>query len=135
MSGDVCSYIFLGPDMGISIVLSVFSFMFCLFSYFAATQFILGIHGKKSPCYECHVEVHGAGKKTHVQHLVFSIGMKCKLSIYCSALKNVNFRNQDKNHGICCIVFILLLSIKIIYVTLLKYVICIFLYCYRDHSR
>lgn len=56
----------------------IYSFMFCLFPYFAATQFVLGIHGKKSPCYECHVEVHGAGNKTLVQHLVFSIDMTCK---------------------------------------------------------
>lgn len=27
---------------------------------------MLGIHGKKFPCYECHVEVHGAGNTTLV---------------------------------------------------------------------
>jgi hypothetical protein len=38
----------------------------CLFLYIYA-----GIHGKKSPCYECHVEVRGAGDKTLVLHLFF----------------------------------------------------------------
>ena len=32
--------------------------------------FVIGFHGKKSPCFECHVEVHGTGEHIFVYNLV-----------------------------------------------------------------
>ena len=39
-------------------------------SHILCTFVYLGIHGKKSPRFECHVEVHGAGEQIFVQKLV-----------------------------------------------------------------
>ena len=65
----VWSYTFLVPEIGIPII-CVSLFGYDSFPNCAVTWFVLGIHGKKSPCFECHVEVHGTGIKTFVLHLV-----------------------------------------------------------------
>jgi len=47
---------------------------------------MVGIHGKKSPCNECNVEVHGAGIKTFVLHRFLSFGCALKYMVIKSFL-------------------------------------------------
>lgn len=57
----------------------------------------IGVHGKKSPCYECHVEVHGAGEQIFSQKWLLL--MDCLLISSFRNKKCYEFRLKFKASG------------------------------------